>query len=389
MNTLIPDLKLLLENHLTTVEDVFLNHQTKCNTKNIKRAVRTGDWKSTIYYLQRRRYQTNTYRNAYYGACQKGDLELMKLFDPDDKVVMGFKHLAKYRHYDLIDHLLITNSSFLCKFAILTGLIIGDDLETIKSCKYIDLRRYSNIFENVAITLVNRIYKYNRMEILEYINSKIPGVSNTPVFQRHEVLGRAKNGQQLDLQEVEFAFDGKITDYEIKVLTECGHYDIVEGVIASLEENCRARGGLQLLVYHSNHFDYKRASYITSLLKVGRRDLVEIYISRYPNKINVIMLTVAIYTDDLDLFTKHYEDGLISFHDMIVKAVDSSSCRVLKTILNLNKKEDIKLNILVRDPRVVDILKEQLTSGRKIIPGPDFSKYNRKYGFNLILDILH
>ena len=100
------------------------------------------------------------------------------------------------------------------------------------------------------------------------------------------------------------------------------------------------------------------------------------------------MLMVAIRMDDVDLFTKHYEAGLVSFWDMVQKAVDSSSYRVLRIILDLYKNEDIKLEVLVSDPRVVDILKEQLANGRKIETYQNFIRDSKNHGYDLILNVL-
>lgn len=57
MNTLVLDLQTLIFNHLTSVEDVFINYQNHCEFKNIKLAVRHNSWKCIIYYVQRFEYQ--------------------------------------------------------------------------------------------------------------------------------------------------------------------------------------------------------------------------------------------------------------------------------------------------------------------------------------------
>lgn len=54
MNTLPQDLTRLLNQHLTTVEDVFINHQDHNQSKNIKMAITSGNFKAVMYFLQLR-----------------------------------------------------------------------------------------------------------------------------------------------------------------------------------------------------------------------------------------------------------------------------------------------------------------------------------------------
>lgn len=82
MNTLISDLKNLLDNHLTTVEGVFINYEDHCKPKNIKLAVRINDWRGILYFLQRYEYQTSVLIEAYLEAQQLGDRKLMELLYP-------------------------------------------------------------------------------------------------------------------------------------------------------------------------------------------------------------------------------------------------------------------------------------------------------------------
>lgn len=390
MNTLITDLKLLIENHLTIVEDNFLNYVVNTKTKNIKHAVRENNWKSILYYLQRYRYQKNICQQAFHGACQQGNLKLMNLFRPDGNLISGARHLAKYKHYDLIDSLLVNNRLAYHRLQILQGLIASNDLETIKSGKYIDFNRNPIIIGNFIASYAYLIYKYNRIEILEYINSKIPGIFDQRYCQSHIVMGKAKGNQDLDLAEVKSAFDetNPFPNNTIKILTESGYHDIVERMIASIEYE-HYKNEFKTVIFHPDYFDSKRALYIINLFKIGRNDLAEKYILKYHHRKDIIMMMVAIGMDDLDLFNKHYEDGLVSFYSMVQKAIDNSAYRVLQIILDLHKNEDIKLEVLVSDPRVVDILKQELTNGRKIKPYPNFFAASKEYGYNLIFDILH
>lgn len=80
MNTLVLDLQRLISNHLTTVEDVFLNHCDKDNLGSIKRAARNCDWKAILYYVQRYEYQRQTLNEIYWFVRQSNNIKLMNLF---------------------------------------------------------------------------------------------------------------------------------------------------------------------------------------------------------------------------------------------------------------------------------------------------------------------
>lgn len=82
MNSLIADLKNVLNNHLTTVEDVFINHQDHCKLKNIRMVVRMNDWKGILYFLQRYEYQTSIILEIYSEARLIGDKKLMNTLYP-------------------------------------------------------------------------------------------------------------------------------------------------------------------------------------------------------------------------------------------------------------------------------------------------------------------
>ena len=110
--------------------------------------------------------------------------ELMKIFDSmfmdkehrDTRCYYNkLKYLAKIGQYDKLDQLKLLPvyqnfRIFSCKINILKGLIVRNDLETIKSNRYGDL-----IVENIANTrsVIHKIFKHGRLEILEYIQNKI------------------------------------------------------------------------------------------------------------------------------------------------------------------------------------------------------------------------
>lgn len=79
MDTLPQDLTKLLNQHLTSVEDVFINNQTRNKHKNIKTAVQSIDWESMMYFLQRYEYQDQILTECYLAAHRCGHSEIMNL----------------------------------------------------------------------------------------------------------------------------------------------------------------------------------------------------------------------------------------------------------------------------------------------------------------------
>ena len=130
MNTLIIDLKDLLENQLSTLENIFINHQDHCKPKNVKVAMRTGDWKGVLYYFQRYEYQKFIKIQAYYGACQAGQIGLMRRFEIDENTkTEGLKYMAKGGHHQHIDRSL---QHINYRKLILEGIVVSGDTEKIK-----------------------------------------------------------------------------------------------------------------------------------------------------------------------------------------------------------------------------------------------------------------
>ena len=79
MNTLPQDLCGLIDCHLTSVDDIFINYCNHGEFRNIKVAAKAGNWRSVLYFLQRYEYQHPTLIGWYIGACQNGDCKLVNL----------------------------------------------------------------------------------------------------------------------------------------------------------------------------------------------------------------------------------------------------------------------------------------------------------------------
>lgn len=376
MDTLVSDLHFLLDQHFSTIEDIFINNVHRVNSKNVKVSVRLGDWKSILYHLQRWRYQSFIRRKACYGACQRGDYELMKLFWPHlhtDNITEIFRHLAKYKHYSIIEMFDFRKYSKDLEFPfyvnydhlyyLVDGLIAGDDIETIKSMKYVEIdRHFLDCNSDHISMLVETIYKYNRMEILKYF------LSINPKF--------------LHIHHNENIIIGKIKSFHNLTSDDIG-------------ETPKSRNVFNTLVKY-NHFelskpwirsDFERiVVYAVGLIKAGKHDLLEQLANNSCNGL-LLKLRLSIEFDDLENFKNYYGLNLILFKDMVECAIRCSSLTILRYLFDVNKSDDIVLNSLIKDPRIVDMLVEQSNKGRRVIAieSKGFKYVHALRGYDLIV----
>lgn len=371
MDTLVRDLTVLIDKHLSSVEDIFLNNVYKENSKNIKVSVRLNDWRSTLYHLQRWRYQEFIIEQAYYGACQCGDYNLMQLFNPNTTLYKeSVKHLAKYKHYDLIDTLLpsINNLTINIKYLILRGLIAANEIDVIKNEKYADVHElvYVRAFWNDAGKCIQTAVKYNRTEILDFFIRKCNGSLPT-VHQRHIMIGKIKGSQEISIDEISL-FPNITTNIDLFI--KYNRFDLAEQLIDSVFE--------------------KKLKYAVGLIKADRRDLLDKLLIRQEgvdlNTHNKFLTRLYIETNDLQHFKSYYQLKLIPHNQMVLHAIHSSAVDVLKYLIDMNKPVHIFCDTLIKDPRIVDIIKEY--NNIKIEKVSMFENYNRAAGYNLIADSL-
>lgn len=333
MNTLITDLCLLIDKHLTVIEDNFLNKKFNQKTKNIKHAVRDGDWKSTLYYLQRYEYQQSIIWQAYYGACQRGDECLINLFlffcdeaknvrRSNVRLAQGLAYLAKYKHYQLFNKL--KSDDAYEEFSIMFGLIAANDLDAIK--KYIDFTECaagSTVSGYIVGKCIQTLFKINNPDMIEYVRSIRPHLFEGAYHQRYIILGKASGLQPLTYDEVKSVFGSGICRSDVHWLTKFGYYDIVEKFV--LDENIS-----------SNEL---KSSYVVGLLTKNKSDLVDSFLNKIMDDEDrsIIMILVAAEMDDVDLFKKYYSERFSRLTNKIVDIITTkASFKICKYLADEN-----------------------------------------------------
>lgn len=358
MDTLIADLKLLLENHFTVVEDNLLNNKTKTLLKNTRKSIRIGDWKTVLYFLQRYEYQVYSVMQAYYGACQKGDEQLINLFSSrfKNKPIYGLRHLAKYKHYKILNKLKTSDPSE--DFVILDGLICGNDLETLKSKELIDLDKYQNeivVGDNTyrLYECIELLFKHNNPEMIDYVRSKFLPIFNSGVVDRYIMRGKIQGHQVLNYDVLKQCVMNKFYMSDVYCLTKFGHYEIVERLIDE---------------FYPNDDNYI-AQYVQTLMMNNRTDLVESYFTKHLRDVmrDVIMLLVALRTNNLELFEKHYTSKIyLSIERITELAIEYSAYNIVWYLFS-NKKFDanlVSIKYSIRDPRLARLLIQHMPSYR-------------------------
>lgn len=374
MNTLIIDLLNLIDNHLTVVEDNFLNNQSNNKTKNLKTAVCVGDWKSVLYYLQYYEYQDCTIREAYYGACQLGNMKLIDLFASmlETKPIYGLKYLAKYKHYALIDKSIISTQTQ--DFMIIEGLICGNDLEMLKSKQLVDLDKYhlhnlNNILHQYLYELFELLFKYNNPEMINYVRSKPLFSINNEKVERAINIGKLRAGQLLSYEQLRTSFYNNILYFnEVDYLTRNGQYQIVEKLIDELHPSSNAR----------------KAEYVQSLINNNRMDLVEAYVSKHRK--NKIMLLVALRTDNVELFQKHYSPSdSLTIDRMLKILLERSAYKICSYLFDNNKIEVVPIVKPFKNPKLARLLVQRAP---KIELSNNLVERCIASGFDVVADIL-
>lgn len=325
MNTLIFDLRNLVDNHLSLLEDLFLNYQNHSKPKNVKISIRMKNWKSMLYYIQRYEYQTSILVDAYAGACQLGDRNLMerlyphKVFDPKNFKLKMLKHLARGGCYDLIDGLidnLKCKHTHFCKqhMDILVGLVARGDLEMIKSNKYF----CCGIID--MLVFICKVYKYNHKEIIDYCKC-----------ERLDVLYRVETKT--------------ITDKDIKLIKK---YD---GTIYY-------RTILNILIKNKdtdliNKLGYDRSSYYFADKLIASRWLEELEPMLENKSGNAIIRNAAIKNDNLELYIKTYRSTTWSPYDIML-ILQSGAYMILEYVLKTYPVNigAASLPPVINDPRI-------------------------------------
>ena len=351
MNTLVDDLRTLVNKHLSSIEDVFVNNRTFDELKTIKKAIKNLNWKWILYFLQR--YQRSILRQAYMISFSIENSELIKYFEPmfTEKerrwlpcYYNRLKYITKSGQYDKLDQLrlLPVHKNFdeaMSKLHILKGLIIRNDLKTIKSNRYGDL-----VINGVANlrSVVFKIFKHGRFEILDYIENKGIVISDD-----YLLIAKLEYGHVISKTDVDMLGPGMnacADEDVVKALAESNYYEYAEELV---EKD-------QPLVL----------TYIDGLVFRKRFDALEIFKSKTnidKQEIALAIVQASFIHDNLELFIKYiYNCNLEVF------LLSNNSFKILAYIIDT--KMCIKLNIeYISDPRIIKMLYAFVENGGVIV----------------------
>lgn len=347
METLISDLKNLLDNHLSLLEDLFLNYQDHSKPKNVKVAVRTGDWKGVLYYLQRYEYQKFIKIQAYYGACQLGCVELMKRFEIDEITKSkGLKYLAKRGHYQLINQY-SSKIQLQFNYRILEGIVVSGDMEKIREfiLNNPDLYGYhlSDVYykigkHNLGLDLINMLKEFIPFEYCIGQLKRILGISRENLF-------------------LMFKYNKIEAIYIYNFLTKDGNdfKDLYDGMIHTLGMKYDIVKNWAILLVFLGKFD--RMEDTTRVIQENFDDSAALICSVIKD-----IVCAAVRIDNLDLFIKYYQPEHIKTAMAI--AIDYNSIKILQYLFNNHVVSELNffpdgINQL-SDPRIVRMLVEYL-----------------------------
>ena len=339
MNTLVNDLKILIDKHLSTIEDLFINNQTYEQIKTIKKAIKRLNWKWILYFLQR--YQRSILEEAYNAAQCVENKELMDIFESmfgQKKCInwnryKKFEYLAKTGQYDKLDQMKIISEQG-SKLRILSGLVICGDLETIKSNRYGNLILTIKNFATQHLVLY-KIYKHNRLNILEYIKS-----NNVHIDYNTDLLVRILTKQT-------------ITEEDIANIDKGSCYNIV---VALTKLNCCH------YVKHliDENVDLTSAC-IEGLVAGGWIDKLEELKPKTKQSISNMIVLTAIRHDRVELFAKYVGECGLDFFNL-----SDCSFNILSWIVST--KIQIKLEVNnITDPKMIKMLYSFVENGGQIV----------------------
>lgn len=365
MNTLISDLQGILNKQFTILHDVFLNNTYHEELKDIKLATKTKNWKWISYFLDRYEYDVYVLEKLQLGASQIGDAKMIEMFnscgDCSSIEPKCFKYLAAGRHYDLID-LYIKNSKNdggISREFLFRGLIIADDLETIKSGRYCNL---DNIPPPSAYYIIG---KYNRNNILTFFKERFK--YNHDMDYQY-ILGQIRGGFYSETNN----------DIINRTEDELQHMMNALAMHRKYDQICK-----QILAKYPIDA-VLMVKYIEVSIKCGYLEVIDEYNTldiRYP------ILYAATELDHLDLFIKYRNGTVHNLSRLILEACELGAIKILLYLLNLDESINMQLcgYVIIRDPRVARILKN---SKLRILCLRDFVDIAYMYGYDKIAKIL-
>lgn len=353
MNTLPNDLHRLINKHLSSVDDLFLfDHQQNSQPKNIIKAVVDKNWRWVLYYLQRYQHQTYIYGQAFLGACELGDVELMERFYINNGSHEWYRdgafYLTKGRHYDLFDSYVSNGTIILTSLVhvgINHGLSMNSDLETILATKYGCIDLFMMAYYNQKYNRYNEMEDTNEeLYLYESLLGKIAGRRPVSIYEIENALQIPGSGIQFSRR------DHYRSDKRQKIiykLARYGYHDVLDTIFGSR---------------YPTKFALKAV--IHGLMKAKFFDYIDTLVSRIElpkNVVEYILAKCSIYTDNLEMFMKYYK-AQHKYSECIYMAIEHSLI-ILRYLLQLETKETIKNRWYkcknnVIDPRVARLLRD-------------------------------
>lgn len=351
MDTLISDISGELGRYLTVVEDNLLNYQANDKTKNIKTAVKLRDWKSILYYLYRYDFNINIMRNAYFGACYIGDLNLMRLFFQPNNCweYDAFKYFITGGQDALLEQ-------YRKRYPYYDTTPVYRGLLKIWRVDEVRLKKYGPLKPGGEFRLLYTVGKYNIPIDLDF-DVRITNLEKT----RHVILGKIRSRKYFRMDDyngfkilIGYTRLGQIFHWTGDVVRELAHYgwhDICDQILET-EPN-------------------KYSDYIQGLISGKWVEKFEELISKESlhsyaeHGIRYYKAKMAIMLDDLKTFREH--GGGLNASCAISLMIGAKASRVLEYGLgnyidpyeNINRYMDDIIGT-TDDPRIAKLLAKKL-----------------------------
>lgn len=355
MDTLFSDLRFLVDKHLSAIEDVFINNnQVYIKPKNIKRAVKNRDWRWILYFLQRYRYQQSVVSEAYCAAIGYKYEDLQKVLKLESPIEYDFIYsLAKGGYYKELDDL--ANTTAYNKYAVLSGLIAANDIDTIKSNRYKHPK-------DLSTSMIAKKSKTQRIEIFEHYRQL--GAFR---FCIDKIEYKIIHGAQIDEQDIDLnRYPYPSREYVIVGLIKRGYTELIEKI-----------------VYQRDNI-HEKLGFLEGLVLTHQYDKVDEFFSKSGCQYDPIRSTIckaAVEIDNLQLFIRFFDPNEEHFFD---DAVRYDSYSIVKHILEHYPRTDLQVydSTIVGDPKIAELLVKH-NINFKLNP-----REYEKYKFNVCYDIL-
>lgn len=364
MDTLITDLRQLLSKQFTVLHDVFLNNEDHQESKDIKLAAKTKNWKWISYFLDRYEYDGYVLRKLQLGAYEGGDVAMIDTFNNSHSFsTKCFKYLAVGRHHDLINQYIGDTGVIggISRTYLFQGFIIADDLEIIK---FALSARHQLSVEAPPPSAYYVVGEYNRSDILAFFKEHF---EYTDTMDYQYTLGQISGGFYPETNEI---INRPVHELEHMMNALAMHrkyHQICKQILAKYPDN-----------------DVLIVRYIEVSLKCGYFEVLDEYgtlDTSYP------ILYSASKLDDLDLFIKYHNRTIHQISRLVLEACEFGAIKILLYLLNLEESVAMKLEgyTKIGDPRVARILINSKVEVQNVLKFIDIAYV---YSYNKVAKIL-